>query len=77
MGNPPLCTVFSQAIVKDIEELRRIAFEIEGDPNMNAVHRSPSAPRDFKKLGFQVITLWTACVSLLGVCGCVCGGGGE
>ena len=41
-------------IVRDVEELRRIAFEIDGDPNMNAVRRSHSAARDFKKLGFEV-----------------------
>lgn len=43
-----------QIINKDIEELRRIAFEIEGDPNMNAVRRSQNAASDFKKLGFEV-----------------------
>lgn len=43
-----------QIINKDIEELRRIAFEIEGDPNMNAVRRSQNAAGDFKKLGFEV-----------------------
>lgn len=42
-----------QVINREIEELRRIAFEIEGDPNMNAVRRSQSAARDFKKLGFE------------------------
>ncbi|KAK7115042.1 engulfment and cell motility protein 1-like [Littorina saxatilis] len=42
-----------QVIIREIEELRRIAFEIEGDPNMNAVRRSQSAARDFKKLGFE------------------------
>lgn len=42
-----------QIINKDIEELRRIAFEIEGDPNMNAVRRSQNAAGDFKKLGFE------------------------
>lgn len=42
-----------QVIIREIEELRRIAFEIDGDPNMNAVRRSQSAARDFKKLGFE------------------------
>ncbi|XP_076449909.1 engulfment and cell motility protein 1-like [Babylonia areolata] len=42
-----------QVIMKEIEELRRTAFEIEVDPNMNAVRRSQSAARDFKKLGFE------------------------
>lgn len=42
-----------QIINREIEELRRIAFEIEGDPNMNAVRRSQTAARDFKKLGFE------------------------
>ncbi|KAL8580329.1 hypothetical protein ACOMHN_039540 [Nucella lapillus] len=42
-----------QVIMKEIQELRRIAFEIEVDPNMNAVRRSQSDARDFKKLGFE------------------------
>lgn len=42
-----------QVVIREIEELRRIAFEIEGDPNMNAVRPSQSSDGDFKKLGFE------------------------
>ena len=39
---------------KDIEELRRIAFDVDGDPNINTVRKSHNSAKDYRKLGFQV-----------------------
>ena len=52
------CFILPQATVKDILNLRKIAFDSEPDPNPIASKRQSHA-RDFKKLGFQVIALKT------------------
>ncbi|XP_071092099.1 engulfment and cell motility protein 1-like [Haliotis cracherodii] len=41
-----------QTVLRDIEELRRIAFDVDGDPNINTVRKSPSSAKDYRKLGF-------------------------
>ena len=43
-----------QHVSKDIEELRRIAFDVDGDPNINTVRKSHNSAKDYRKLGFQV-----------------------
>ncbi|XP_041375844.1 engulfment and cell motility protein 1-like [Gigantopelta aegis] len=42
-----------QHVLKDIEELRRIAFDVDGDPNINTVRKSQNSAKDHRKLGFQ------------------------
>ncbi|ESO83042.1 hypothetical protein LOTGIDRAFT_222972 [Lottia gigantea] len=41
-----------QVTRQHIEELRRIAFDVDGDPNINTVRKSQSPAQDYKKLGF-------------------------
>ncbi|CAG5127101.1 unnamed protein product [Candidula unifasciata] len=45
--------IHDPVIVREIEELRRIAFDVDGDPNINTVRKSQNAPKDYKKLGFE------------------------
>ncbi|XP_005096302.1 engulfment and cell motility protein 1 isoform X2 [Aplysia californica] len=40
-----------QMVLREIEELRRIAFDV--DPNINSVRKSQNAAEDYKKLGFE------------------------
>lgn len=46
-----------QLILREIEELRRIAFDVEGDPNINTVRKSQNSTKEYKKLGFEVFIL--------------------
>ncbi|RUS91972.1 hypothetical protein EGW08_000185 [Elysia chlorotica] len=42
-----------QIVHRDIEELRRIAFDVDGDANSNTVRRPQTTAKDYKKLGFE------------------------
>lgn len=42
-----------QIVQRDIEELRRIAFDVDGDANSNTVRRPQNTAKDYKKLGFE------------------------
>ncbi|XP_055955461.1 engulfment and cell motility protein 1 isoform X2 [Patella vulgata] len=46
----------NQKVLQDIEELRRIAFDVEGDPNINTVRKSQSPAQDYRKLGFYNVS---------------------
>ncbi|KAI8725947.1 engulfment and cell motility protein 1 isoform X2, partial [Biomphalaria glabrata] len=43
------------AILREIDELRRIAFDVEGDPNINTVRKTQNSAQDYKKMGFENI----------------------
>ena len=43
-----------QALKAEIEELKRIAFDVDGDPHMHTVRKSQNSAEDYKKLGFEV-----------------------
>ncbi|CAL1526666.1 unnamed protein product [Lymnaea stagnalis] len=45
--------IHDPAINREIEELRRIAFDVEGDPNINTVRKSQNSSKEYKKLGFE------------------------
>ncbi|XP_059141115.1 engulfment and cell motility protein 1-like [Physella acuta] len=45
--------VHDPLILREIEELRRIAFDVEGDPNINTVRKSQNSAKEYKKLGFE------------------------
>ena len=47
--------LFQQTILKEIEDLRHIGFEVEGDPHFSTVRKSQNAAEDYKKLGFEVL----------------------
>ncbi|KAK0042903.1 engulfment and cell motility protein 1-like isoform X1, partial [Biomphalaria pfeifferi] len=47
--------IHDHAILREIDELRRIAFDVEGDPNINTVRKTQNSAQDYKKMGFENI----------------------